>query len=357
MKKCENCWSDKVYLEFSQCQVIAGLNSTLSIVTLTSNIVVIVSIVKTKQLNNASNVFICCLSISDCCLACIAQTLISFTFLRQEFSCSLEMVTQFSTSFFGHLSGYCIVAIAVDRMIHMKYLTRYAQIVTRERIYMICLANIVMSLVVGVSYTLTTIYDVYDAVNTIILIFDSTLVILTFSAYLVTFRKIHRHIKNKENLRMRKNRRSKKKRSDRPVYATTMMKVIAKIRAAVWIAYTPYITVSLVWSFAKDMYRTNENLLSFVLYLSYLLVYMNSTMNAVIFFNGNEASSSFLAREFYKACPNSILRIIETSQSAPKRVRFSSNVSSFSFISQQPTELFKDGNEVGHHSRTICMAK
>ena len=85
----------------------------------------------------------------------------SFTFLRQELSCSLEMVTQFATSFFfGHLSGYCIVTIAVDRMIHMKYLTRYVQIVTRERIYMICLVNIVMSLVVGVSYTLATIYNV-----------------------------------------------------------------------------------------------------------------------------------------------------------------------------------------------------
>ena len=140
-----------------------------------------------------------------------------------------------------------------------------------------------------------------------------------FSAYLVTYRKIHRHINNTKNLRMRKNARSKEKRSDRPVYATTMMKVIAKILTAVWIAYTPYITVSLVWSFFTDMYRTNKNLLSFVLYLSYLLVYMNSTMHAVIFLNGNETSSSFVAREFHRARPNSIFWITETSQSAMNR--------------------------------------
>ena len=284
-----------MHLELWQRQVIVGLNSVLSVVTLITNIVVIVSIVKTKQLNNSSNIFICFLSISDCCLACITQTLVSVTFSKQEFGCSFEIATQFATFFFGHLSGYCILAIAVDRMIHMKYLMKYSQILTRKRIYRICFTNISMALAVGIFYTMATIYDVYDVVNTIILIFDLTLVMLIFSAYLITYRKIHRHIKNTENLRIRENATSKEKRSDdRPVYVTAMIKVIAKVLAAVWIAYIPYIIASLLWSYATNLYQTNARLLSFLLYLTYLLVSMNSTVNAVIFLKGNEDSRSFV---------------------------------------------------------------
>ena len=307
MDKCETCFSAKAYLEPWQSKTIVELNTAIIVTTLITNIAVIISIVKTKQLNNASNLIICLLSISDCTIACVAQPFISITFLKQQFTCSFEIATQFFTSSFGHLSGCCIVAIAVDRMMHMRYLNTYAQILTRKRIFLICLGCILMAFMVGLSYTFASINAVYEIVNTIILVLDCFLIMLISLAYLNVYRKINRHVKNTENIRtMNRTINSKGNGRKKTEYVMSMVKVIARILISVWIAYFPYTITSLLWDYRTSVFTMGiKDHLSFILYLTHMLVYLNSTMNAVIFLSGNESSRAFIMMKFHRDYSNS----------------------------------------------------
>ena len=106
-----------------------------------------------KKMRIVAFLFIYCLSISDVMLGVVEmlrQSLLLYSFLNPD----RVILTPKSTlpllvsEFFLALSGRTIFIIAVDRCIHMKYLTRYSMIMTRFRARVIIFINIVFGIVV-----------------------------------------------------------------------------------------------------------------------------------------------------------------------------------------------------------------
>lgn len=285
---CDNAFAGRLVLENYQSTIIAILNFMMIPITLTANCFIIVGLYETRQLGSIINKFFLCLSISDCCVAAIVQSLVGalFTTYSKEKFCNLEMSAQFFTFLFGHISGFTIVAIGIDRYIHMKYLQRYDSIITKQRAVGLMVISYVASIGMGLSYTLSTIYGIFQWVNMVILLADMAAIVIIYAAYLEAYSKVKQHLKKTKQLR---------KSSNAPSYAVAMIMTILLILGAVFICYVPYVIVGMFGFYRVEFQRKLlSSGLSMGIYLTYLLVYLNSCLNAVIFIYKNDAVKRFV---------------------------------------------------------------
>ena len=293
-KSCDNAFAGRLVLEDHQSLVIAVLNFMMVPCTLVANILVIIGLCRTRQLGSTVNNLFLCLSVSDSCICAIVQSLVGtlFTAYRKEPNCKLEMTTQCLTFLFGHASGFTIVAIGIDRYIHMKYLQRYDAIMTKTRAKIMTVFSFTAAVVMGAAYTLSTAYSIYQWVNMVILLADFTAVIIIYIAYIEAYWQVRDHIKNTKGLR--------KAAKGAPTYAVSMITTILLILGAVFTCYVPYVVVGIIGFYQVQIKgRQLPPSVAFAIYLTYLLVYLNSCLNAVIFIYKNDPVRKFILRQLH----------------------------------------------------------
>ena len=335
---CDNAFAGRVALEAHQSTIIAAINFSMMPCTLFANVLVILGLIRTRQLGSTVNNLFLCLSVSDSCISLIVQSLVGvlFTAYRQSPYCQLEMATQCLTFLFGHASGFTIVAIGIDRYIHMKYLQRYDVIMTKTRAKIMTLFSFAAAVVMGVAYTLSTVYNIFQWVNMVILLADFTAVIIIYTAYIEAYHKVKEHVKNTKGLR---------KEKGAPSYAISMITTILLILGAVFICYVPYVTVGIV-GFHKVQIKGEmlPSRVAFAIYMTYLLVYLNSCLNALIFICKNDPVRKFVLRklrlkwEFQTEAPAHSADSIQLSN-MKRKGKIASSCESFATVTDSTVDL------------------
>ncbi len=302
---CDNAFIGRLVMPGHLHTMIAALNCIMIPCTFTANLIMIYSLFKTRQLGSIVNRFFLCLCVSDCCIAIIVQSLVAilFTLYRDQHACYLEMSTQFLTFLFGHFSGFTIVAIGIDRYVHMKYLQRYDSIITKRRAVIAVLCCGFSAIIMGSAYTLSTVYGIFQWVNMAILLADFVAIIIICAAYIQAYNKVRDHLNRTKGLRSaspyKQASSSNTKKTSAPSYAIAMIITIMLILGAVFVCYVPYVCVGMMRFYrvqikGKALYPS----LAFGIYLTYLLVYLNSFLNAAIFIYKNDAIRQFIKNRF-----------------------------------------------------------
>ena len=287
-KICDNAFTGRLVLEGYQSTIIAVINVLMMPCTLIANVVVIVGLYRTRQLGSTVNNLFLCLSITDSCIAVFVQSLVGvlFTSYRQEPNCGLELTTQFLTFLFGHASGFNIVAVGIDRYVHMKYLQKYDTIMTKTRAKIMIGCSFAAAIIMGSAYTLSTIYDVFQWVNMAILLADLSAVVIIYVAYIEAYSKVKKHIRSTRGLR--------RGAKNAPSYAIAMITTILLILGAVFICYVPYVIAGMVGFYQVQVKKRElPHITAFLIYLTYELVYLSSCLNAVIFIYKNDPVRKF----------------------------------------------------------------
>ena len=287
-ESCDNAFAGRIVLQGHQSITIAVLNFLMMPCTLVANIIVIAGLCRTRQLGTTVNNLFLCLSITDACIAVVVQTLVGvlFTFFREKPMCGLEVATQFLTFLFGHASGFTIVAVGIDRYVHMKYLQKYNAIMTRTRAKIMIGVSFTSAIGMGLAYTLSTVYNKYQWVNMIILLADLSAVIIIYVAYIEAYSRVKKHVKSTRGLR--------KGAKNAPSYAMSMITTILLILGAVFVCYVPYVIAGTIGFYQVQIKgRILSRNTAFLIYLTYLLVYLNSCLNAVIFIYKNDPVRKF----------------------------------------------------------------
>ena len=126
---CDNPFHGRLLMYPNHSLGIGIINSIMIQVTLLTNALLIFSLYKTDQLQSVSNYSILLLTVSDCAMGLVGQTLVSllFTKYRKTSICKIETTTTCLTTFFGYLSGFSILSISINRCIHMIFLHRYKE--------------------------------------------------------------------------------------------------------------------------------------------------------------------------------------------------------------------------------------
>ena len=151
-----------------------------------------------NKLQSLSFKLILCLTISDIAsgVEMLFEELSTIIFIRDESSIS-RVVFQATTIFFTNFSQLMTIAVAVDRYVHMKYLCRYAEIITSHRIIIFLIFTFSLSLAFASLFAFGN-SNRFMFVPRVILFANATIIFVFVSVtYLHAYRAIIRRIGNR----------------------------------------------------------------------------------------------------------------------------------------------------------------
>lgn len=275
---CLTTYSGKVDLDDTQRYLLLGFDLAIMTFNILINIIVVIIMIITRQLQNTSLLLIFILCISDLCLGLITQPL--FSVMIADYAdrsyCDFETIVQFFAIFFTHTSAYSIAFIGFDRFCRMKYLTRYSDIMKKWVTVSIFTLIPTLSLFQATLYVLGTQLEFLEKAKKVTVGIDGLIALSVFVTYLLTVRIVRRHQQEASNVDMMQT-------ADRIVTA-----VAARILLAVVIFYLPYIVVAAMYSnMSAKLDEPRRKKLSFALFITFLLTYCNSIANAAIFLSLN----------------------------------------------------------------------
>ena len=288
---CFNFFSGRLALSAEESYAIAAIFALLMPLTLVTNICVIRFLIQTKKLGKISYYLIFILSLSDLSIGLIVLSLdiIILTVYRSQRVCKFELAAQFVSSMTAHISGQMILVIAFDRVLHLKKVNKYNSIMSKTKAIIFVMMVVFSSIVIAVALCVSSLTGHFFTTGLVITLLDMTLVNIALFVYVKTYYNVWSFVRNSrlwKSLRGRKNQATSQQnpQGTKPEYLSRLANIIFFILLAICLCYLPYILLSLYMFMMEFMHAEPiPKLASFALFLSYTLVYANSTMNAVIF--------------------------------------------------------------------------
>ena len=186
------------------------------------------------------------------------------------------------------------MVIAFERLINMNRIYETCQNVAIKHTFLILLACVVISLLSSASFAVATAYDQYISFQMGNQIVIFTGIILIFLLYTILYRRVVRHVV--ETIRLQSTGIvGNNETQNRPAHLLSTARVAKRIVTALCIPGMPYAIFELYRTFGINTRRLKHtSWISFGYWLATVLLYFNSTMNAVIFILGNRKSKRFL---------------------------------------------------------------
>lgn len=257
------------------------LNSTIAVLNILTNSSLMYGLKKTGQLRQKSCQLIFLMSLSDFFAGLIGQTLgaIVLTQDDQE-NCTFKLITQFISVSCLQLSAAMIMLVAYDRYIHMKYLMQYSSIMSTKRMRCLVALSVIvtysLSMVAIVACLKELIFEYYLALTVLLVPAPAVVFIL----YLKAYKAIQTRVEATVPMQNAVSRRS-------VVNAFMQNKKFAKATKGILIClsilWTPQMTIGCIWIFHQHYYGNELGYLNALMWLSFLLLYVNSICNAIIF--------------------------------------------------------------------------
>ena len=291
---CLNSFSATTLLSSNQVVIVVFLHITTLICTLVANIMVIGSLIGAKQLDSKINRMFLALGICDGAIAALVQPLTIVLLLaeKEQQFCDLELGVQALSVFCTHCSAFFVVAVGIERLITIKAskMPQNASTVSYKRPYLLLSLCIIAATAVSASLTICSRMGMFYIAHIMLVILDFCILILVYSAYIDMYRSVARHVR--ETAFLRKNKESN------VAYATEMAKAITLIVFFLFVSYIPYLTSGVIifhltFMQGKDLNSTH----TFITYLAYNFVYLNSFFNPVIVLHKNRKLLTYVRKK------------------------------------------------------------
>jgi len=261
------------------------------VVTYILNALLILVIIKTKQTNTPVLRVLLYLSMMDVCIS--LTTPIIFTMLLSLYesirNCTIELVGDFLSVFFGHMSCILGTIIAYDTYARVRYLTKYPLVMSQRKINRLMLAACSISLFTPMLYTIGTIHRVYDILSFVVLFLDCIIGVLTIALHILTKITIRRH------------RKSVTPSTDRLKDVDKTITLLSKMVLLSLLCFYGFYMIACVSSLYIYKYAVTwkeKSWIEFFLFFGMMVGVTNSAMNAIIFFATNKKSQVFLKNIF-----------------------------------------------------------
>ena len=276
----------------------AVATSILSPITIISNSALMYGLYKTQQLTTITNKFILVMCISDLSTGVFVLPLIAILVCLKDTirSCTFELYVQYIAFLLAYFSFFMLICISIDRYIHITKLNKYNQFMNEFRMKV----AIVVSLVASASIACITIMFPSFPLQLTLNLSNLSGVLFMFFLYSLVFRKIAIHAeKFKRMLEEQGTIQSTGREAKREL---SSMKTIRFVLGALLVLYLPCNICSAIWSY----YKWDENLkltlaLNVAFYWSFVIVFSNAAINAMIFGYGNSVVRRFLLSKFWRS--------------------------------------------------------
>ena len=288
----------QVYLSDKQ-QLVVGISSGLTIVPIVAlNFALSFALYKLGDWRKKSKFFIFVLSISDTVfgLVVVPAHIVISTALGSERSCWFERAFLFVAQTNGHFSFYTIMAIALERYLHVTsalrygvenrgiagYLTRLTS--TTKGHYILLLFILILSLIHGLVPTYFFGGVQSNIPNIVVVFVRIAILAATYISYVRMYIEIRKHVRANRPLNQKHNK------AFRTVVTILIIYTISFIPGIVTDFWTSY------YSYVKE--TAAPTTLRFTYYLSFTLIYLNGAMNAGVLIKDNRRVLEYYRERF-----------------------------------------------------------
>ena len=162
---CKTRYSYMDTLSDDQRYILIAYYATSAITNIITNGMLMIALLKTKQLQKSAKRIVFLLSVSDFLTGSIVQPgiIITLRYNTSRYSCSIHLCTEFLVSFFIHLSPYLICVISFDRYAMLRYMNRYPKVVTKQKM---ALTVCTLTFIAALNATITIIASYNDEKDT-----------------------------------------------------------------------------------------------------------------------------------------------------------------------------------------------
>ena len=308
---CQTAYPSRQYLSLVTITALAGVNILVAVTNILFNAFLIYALFKTKQIRKLSSRLILYLSVSDCCVGALLQPIVVVILLqyKTETNCPVELLAQSIAFVFPQFSAVQIMIIALDRFLRMKFLHHHRKYMTRRRGTMMVVFNLSLSLTLAITSVIAGTHGQFYMFNVVLASIDSFVVMMIFVLYTFTYFSVHHHVsqaRKREKLRNQDIKMSQisklsktSKMSSKSMSSVSsvsskhradsaLAKTMLFILASLGLCYIPYLVLGVTWSYLQfEKGEVSRRSLAAFTWVSLILVYLNSTINAVIFATRN----------------------------------------------------------------------
>ena len=289
--KCLSIWP--LDMPWSHLITWAVATSILSPITIIANSALIYGLYKTQQLTTITNKFVLIMSFSDLALGIVVlPSMVAMICLKDTFrNCKLELFVEYGSYLFGYFSFFLLICISLDRYIHVTKLNQYNRFMNDFRMKVIIVICFITSAGIAFISTMFPSFPLQVAIN----LSDAVGISFMFFLYSRVFRKIAIQAeKLKQMLEEQGTQKSTNGERKREFSATKTIRIVL---GTLLLLYLPY-NIS---SAARSYYIKVDNFTSplaieIAMYWSYVFLFSNAAINAMIICHGNSVVKRFLLR-------------------------------------------------------------
>ncbi|XP_065066123.1 histamine H2 receptor-like [Rhopilema esculentum] len=280
-------------------QLMAGsfFIALLSPITIISNTALIYGLYKMEQLKTITNKFILLMNISDLGIGIfIMPSITAMMILKDKYrNCVVELVLQYCTFHLAYFSFFMLICVSLDRYLHVTKLKNYTAFMNEFRMKLIVVFSFVTSAVIAYisiafpSFPLQVVLNLSNLFG----------VLFMFILYSMVFRRIATHAEKFKRMLRDAGEDSGNRETRREISAT---KTIRFVLGALLVLYLPYNISSAIWTYYKfQEYRNPPLTINVLEYWSYIIVFFNAAINAILFAYGNSVVRRFLIARITKS--------------------------------------------------------
>lgn len=281
------------------------VNGLIALSNIIINSFLLYSLNKLKKTSTISFMFVRCLSASDMIVGLgqivylICRSMIgSFT---QETLSAVNYTVQTIFYVTSPFSGGMILIIAADRYIHMKYLTKYNVIMTRNRALSLIFANFIFQLTTAVSLLLASMNGYFPIQQPILVCAYLVMFGAAVSLYHKAFRSIRRRTRNSSvSIEQFSTTLTATTAVDRRCPSYDFSKTMMYILVSLVVCYMPFLVLTTTRSVMVLCHVDLTHCLMYALLWTYNLNFLLSTLNPIIFIAFNKDLRSYAKQSMYK---------------------------------------------------------
>ena len=280
--------------EIATCLVMFLIVAILNIAT---NSMLIYLMRRIRRLSHATYIFIFCICISDICIGCNQILCVILRVIMEGMDRVTTQRLALMSAFFSYLleplSATLLITIAMDRYMHLRYLTTYRIIMTRRRAVVTITACLVANLCFTFAVMLSIIHGIHDIFSLILAGTYITMLSAVTVFYIRAYRSVQTRVKDSSVHLKRQTRRGPSKPND------AIFRGIAYILISLLICYTPYVLLRMAACILHIAGRPDKDAI-YPLALAYVLKSLSASMNAIMLIILNKEYKRFVRKFVFR---------------------------------------------------------
>ena len=215
--------------------------------------------------------------------------------INREVTHWLALISFFLSYLFEPLSTAFLILIAMDRYIHLKYLTTHGTIMTKRRAKILTQVCIVTSLCFTTATVLSMMNGIYDLLNLILAAVYMSMLIAITTFYVIAYRSIKRRVRDSSVFFTEGKRRWPAIRNK------GIFRGIVLILLSLITCYAPYVILTIKRG-ALHLAGKTDNDITYALAFAYGFKCLSASINAIMLIVFNKEYKRSIVRSFLNSC-------------------------------------------------------